>query len=60
MIIRARIYVDESNFSGYLEVVDQLNMSIIGIVQQNGAHFAQGATTVMLENADSPAFPTVS
>jgi MscS family membrane protein len=60
MIIRARIYVDESNFSGYLEVVDQLNMSIIGIVQQNGAHFAQGATTVMLENADSPAFPTAS
>jgi MscS family membrane protein len=60
MIIRARIYVDESNFSGYLGVVDQLNMSIIGIVQQNGAHFAQGATTVMLENADSPAFPTAS
>jgi MscS family membrane protein len=60
MIIRARIYVDESDFSGYLEVIDQLNMSILGIVQQNGAHFAQGATTVMLENTANPAFPTAS
>ncbi len=60
MVIRARIYVDESDFSGYLAVINQLNMSIMGIVQQNGAHFAQGATTLMLENTDNSGFPTTS
>jgi MscS family membrane protein len=50
MIIKARIYVDESDFSGYLKVVGELNMSIKKIVQECGAHFAQGATTIMLEN----------
>ena len=54
MIIKARIYVDESNFSGYLEVVDELNMAIMKIVQDAGAHFAQGARTVMLENGNNP------
>jgi MscS family membrane protein len=49
MIIKARIYVDESDFSGYLKVVGELNMSIMKIVQDNGAHFAQGAKTIMLE-----------
>jgi len=53
MIIKARIYVDESNFSGYLEVVDELNMAIMKIVQDAGAHFAQGARTVMLEHGDN-------
>ena len=49
MIIRARIYVDESDFSGYLEVVGELNMAILKIVQDAGAHFAEGARTIMLE-----------
>ena len=50
LIIKARIYVDESDFSNYLAVVDDLNMSIMQIVQDAGAHFAQGAKTIMLEN----------
>lgn len=54
MIIKARIYVDESDFSGYLQVVDELNMAIMKIVQDAGAHFAQGARTVMLENGNNP------
>lgn len=49
MIIKARIYVDTSDFSTYLQVVTELNMGIMKIVQDNGAHFAQGAKTVMLE-----------
>ena len=49
MIIKARIYVDSDDFSTYLQVVTDLNMSIMKIVQDNGAHFAQGAKTVMLE-----------
>jgi MscS family membrane protein len=54
MIIKARIYVDESNFSGYLAVVGDLNISIMKIVQDAGAHFAQGAKTIMLEHGDNP------
>jgi len=50
LIIKARIYVDESNFSNYLAVVSELNMSIMQIVQNTGAQFAQGAKTIMLEN----------
>jgi MscS family membrane protein len=57
MIIKARIYVDECDFSKYLEVRSELNMAIMKIVQQNGAHFAQGATTVMLENSDNSLLP---
>jgi MscS family membrane protein len=54
MIIKARIYVDESEFSGYLTVVGELNMAIMKIVQDTGAHFAQGAKTVMLEYGSDP------
>ena len=54
MIIKARIYVDESDFSGYLAVVTELNMSIMKIVEDAGAHFAQGAKTIMLEHGDNP------
>jgi len=54
MIIKARIYVDESDFSGYLSVVDDLNMSIMEIVGDAGAHFAQGAKTIMLETGAVP------
>ena len=54
MIIKARIYVDESDFSNYLAVVDDLNMGIIEIVENAGAHFAQGAKTIMLENGAGP------
>jgi MscS family membrane protein len=54
MIIKARIYVDESNFSGYLTVVGDLNLSIMKIVQDADAHFAQGAKTIMLEHGDNP------
>ncbi len=50
MIIKARIFVDETDFSNYLEVVGDLNMAIMRVVQENGAHFAQGAKTIMLEN----------
>jgi len=53
MIIRARIYVDESDFSNYLAVVGDLNMSIMKVVQDAGAHFAQGAKTIMLEKGAS-------
>ena len=49
MIIKARIYVDESEFTNYLAVVGDLNMAIMKVVQDAGAHFAQGAKTVMLE-----------
>ena len=52
MIIKARIYIDESDFSNYLAVVDDLNMAIIRIVEGAGAHFAQGAKTIMLENSN--------
>ncbi|MCF6262465.1 MAG: mechanosensitive ion channel family protein [Xanthomonadales bacterium] len=51
MTIKARIYVDTSDFSTYLSVVDDLNMGIMEIVQHAGAHFAQGAQTIMLENS---------
>jgi len=54
MIIKARIYVDETDFSSYLEVVGELNMSIMKIVQDAGAHFEQGARTVMLEHGNNP------
>lgn len=49
MIIKSRIYIDTNDFSTYLQVVTDLNMGIMKIVQDNGAHFAQGAKTVMLE-----------
>ncbi len=54
MTIKARIYVDTANFSTYLQVVTELNMGIMKIVQDNGAHFAQGARTVMLEYGNEP------
>ena len=54
LIIKARIYIDETDFSSYLAVVNDLNMAIMKIVQDAGAHFAQGAKTIMLENVDSP------
>jgi MscS family membrane protein len=54
MTIKARIYVDTPNFSTYLQVVTELNMGIMKIVQDNGAHFAQGAKTVMLEYGNEP------
>ena len=54
LIIKARIYVDESEFSNYLAVVNELNMSIMKIVEDAGAHFAQGAKTIMLENGPAP------
>ena len=61
MIIKARIYINTDDFSTYLQIVTELNMSIMKVVQDNGAHFAQGAKTVMLEygngeQAVSPAF----
>ncbi len=61
MILKARIYVDTSDFSTYLQVVTELNMGIMKIVQDNGAHFAQGAKTVMLEygNETQAAGPTL-
>jgi len=49
MIIKPRIYVNTDDFGTYLQVVTELNMGIMKIVQDNGAHFAQGAKTVMLE-----------
>jgi MscS family membrane protein len=52
MVIKMRVYVDETDFSAYLAVVGELNLAIMQIVQQHGAHFAQGATTVMLAGAE--------
>lgn len=52
MIIKARIFIDESEFDGYLAVVGKMNMEIMKIVQNAGTQFAQGAQTVMLEQAD--------
>ncbi len=49
LIIKARIYVNETDFSNYLAVVSELNMSIMKIVEDAGAQFAQGAKTIMLE-----------
>jgi MscS family membrane protein len=54
MIIKARIYIDTSEFGTYLQVVTELNMAIMKIVQEAGAHFAQGAKTVMLEYSNGP------
>jgi MscS family membrane protein len=54
LIIKARIYVDESDFSNYLAVVSELNLSIMQIVRDAGAHFAQGAKTIMLKNGTVP------
>ena len=53
LIIRARIYVDESDFSNYLEVVSELNLSIMRVVQDAGTHFAEGASRVMLDYESS-------
>jgi len=49
MIIKARIYVDTSDFDTYLQVITELNMSMLKIMRNIGVHFAQGATTIMLE-----------
>jgi len=57
MIIKARIYIDTSDFSTYLAVVGDLNIGIMKIVQDAGAHFAQGAKTIMLENASHLQIP---
>ena len=46
MIIRARIYVDVSDFSAYLEVVGELNLSIMKIVEDAGAHFVSQFTQI--------------
>lgn len=54
LIIRLRVYVDDTDFSNYLSVVSELNMSIMRIVEDAGAHFAQGAKTIMLENGTAP------
>ncbi len=52
MVIKARIYINESDFSNYLAVVGDLNMGIMQAVQSAGTNFAQGATTVILEPTD--------
>jgi MscS family membrane protein len=57
MIIKARIYVDTSDFSTYLQVVTELNMALMKIVQDAGAHFAQGAKTIMLESQTGDVMP---
>lgn len=61
MIIKARIYVDTRDFSTYLAVVTDLNMGIMRVIQDAGAHFAQGAKTIMLEygNESQAAAPTL-
>jgi len=55
MIIKARLYVDTSDFSTYLKVVGELNMAIMKIVEDTGAHFAQGAKSIFLEQGNNPA-----
>ncbi len=58
MLIKARIYVDESEFTNYLTVVGDLNMGIMKVIQDSGAHFAQGAKTVMLEYGNGSQIPS--
>ncbi|MDX2417593.1 MAG: mechanosensitive ion channel [Xanthomonadales bacterium] len=53
MIVKVRIYVDESDFGAYLAVVGEMNLSIRRIVEDAGAHFAQGAQTVLLEQVNT-------
>jgi MscS family membrane protein len=60
LIIRARIYVDELDFSAYLEVVSELNLSIMRVVQDAGTHFAEGASRVMLEYGNASEQQAVS
>ena len=60
LIIKARIYVDVSDFGVYLEVVGELNLSIMKIVQDAGAHFVEGASTVMLEYGNASELQAVT
>jgi len=60
LIIKARIYVDVSDFGVYLEVVGELNLSIMKIVQDAGAHFAEGASKVMLEYGNASELQAVT
>ena len=53
MNVKVRVYVDESDFGAYLAVVGDLNMSIRRIIEDAGAHFAQGAQTVLLEQVNT-------
>ncbi|MGD9020659.1 MAG: mechanosensitive ion channel, partial [Lysobacterales bacterium] len=50
IVLRARVYIDEASFDGYLAVVQDLNLGIMKVVADAGAHFAQGAQTLMVEN----------
>ncbi len=54
IIVKVRIYIDETDFDAYLSIVQDINLAIMNIVQDAGAHFAQGAQTLMLENAALP------
>ena len=60
LIIRARIYVDVQDFNVYLEVVSELNLSIMKIVQDAGAHFSEGASKVMLEYGNASELQAVT
>ncbi len=53
LIIKVRVYIDETDFSNYLAVVGKLNIGIMEAVQDAGAHFAQGARTIMLEHGNN-------
>lgn len=52
IIVRVRIFVITRDFDEYLEVVEEVNLAILRIVEQAGAHFAQGARSVFIETAE--------
>jgi len=60
LIIKASIYVDVSDFCVYLEVVGELNLSIIKVIQDADAHFAEDASRVMLEYGNASELQAVS
>ncbi len=47
--MRVRVFATTTNFDEYVQAVEQVNLALITIVEEAGAHFAAGARTVFLE-----------
>lgn len=47
--MRVRIFATTTSFNEYVQTVEQVNLALITIVEEAGAHFAAGARTVFLE-----------
>lgn len=50
IIISLRIFALTRSFDEYLEITEAVNLAILRIIQAAGAHFAQGAQSVFIEN----------